>query len=345
MHIFELIIMLAACGGCAVAACFAVRRRPALRFPLIAAGFVLLTLNLLSHLMTERFYILFAESFTTEVLYAGSFVLVGVLSARYLNTSSRRVIFLVFTIVLSYFTLADHIFFAAAAGKVQSLDGKTTRGVTLQSTGYSCVAASLATVLRRWGIECTEGEIAYTARTSFRGTSVPRVPGAVRKLGAAKNLQAKVIKTTWDELRAFDVPCLLSTEYENISHCSALVGLDDKWVVTGEPLAGLIVQEREKYEKEWKWDGRAVVVAPDFLHSFSASDSSERCNRLFESLKSLGYDNRSEETVRDFQREHGLEPTGVLGWRTILVIDSLTATADRPRLSVFAGSVMGESGK
>ena len=113
----------------------------------------------------------------------------------------------------------------------------------------------------------------------------------------------------------------------------------------GEPLAGLIVQKREEYEKDWKWDGYAVIVAPDFLHSFGPADTCERCDELFESLKSLGYETREKEIVERFQSEHGLEPTGVLDWRTILVIDSLCGPEDRPRLSGFVKTFVKESGK
>lgn len=345
MHILELIVMLAVCGGSAAASNYATRRWPRLRFLLLAAGFLLLWLNLLSYLMTDRFFMLFAESFATELLYACSFILVGVLSARYLNTSPRRIIFLVFTIVLSFFTLADGIYLAVAAGKVRSLDGEVVQGVTRQSTEFSCVAASLATVLRRWGFDYTEGEVAYRARTTFLGTSVPKIPGTVRELGAAKKLQAKLIKTTWEELRLFDVPCLLSTGYGGMAHCSALIGLDKEWVVAGEPMAGIFVRREERYTREWNWRGYAVVIAPDFLHEFHPCDTGERCDGLFESLELLGHSGRNEETVKKFQAEHSLEPTGVLDWRTILVVDSLTGPQDRPRLSSFAKSLRGKPEK
>jgi predicted double-glycine peptidase len=338
MHILELVIMLVVCGGSGAGGYFALRRWPKVRYPVLAAGFILLALNLLSRLMTDHFYILFPESFSTELLYACSFILVGVLSARYLDTSFRRIIFLVFAIVLSYFTLADHVYFTVAAGKVKSLNGKVEQGVTQQSTSFSCVPCSLATVLRRWGLEYTEGDVAYAVRSSFRGTSLPRMPGAVSRLGALKKLQAKVIRTTWEKLRRFDVPCLLSTRYFNIQHCSSLIGLDDEWVVAGEPLAGVIRRKRDKYTRDWKWDGYAVVVAPDFLHSFGLSDNAERCEQLFASLESLGYVDRTTETVKKFQAEHSLEQTGVLDWRTILVIDALTGPPDRPRLSACAKS-------
>jgi predicted double-glycine peptidase len=336
MHIVELLLMIAVCGGAAVGAFFAVRRRPGLRYPLLGAGLLLLTFNLISRLMAERFYFLFPESLLTEVLYAGCFVIIGVLSARYLDTSFRRIIFLVFLVVLSFFTLADHAYFAVAGGRLRALQGEVVRGVTLQSTGFSCVPASLATVLRRWGIECSEGEIAYALRTSFRGTSIPRVPGVVAKLGAARKLQAKVIKTTWYDLLLLDVPCLLSTRTSSIEHCSALIGLDGTHVIAGEPLSGIVRLEWEKYMQEWRWNGRAVIIARDFLHSFSPSDSGPRCDKLFEVLGTFGYGNRDKEGVMKFQRDRGLLPTGRLDWRTILVIDSLTGPPSRPRLSRLA---------
>ncbi len=345
MHIIELMVMLATCAGCAVGAYFGVRRWPVLRYPLLGAGFLLLAFNLISRLMAERFYFLFPESFLTEILYAGCFIIIGVLSVRYLDTSFRRIIFLVFLIVLAFFTLADHAYFAVAGGRVRALEGEVVRGVTLQSTGFSCVPASLATVLRRWGVECSEGEIAYALRTSFRGTSIPRVPGVVAQFGAAKKLQAKVIKTTWYDLLLLDVPCLLSTRTSSIEHSSALIGLDGTHVIAGEPLSGIVRLEWAKYMQEWQWNGRAIIVAPDFLHSFSPSDSGQRCDRLFELLGTFGYGNRDEEGVMRFQRDRGLLPTGRLDWRTILVIDSLTGPPSRPRLSRLAESFKEQPGE
>jgi len=336
MHIIELLVMIVVCGGAAVGAFFITRRWPVARYPLLGSGFLLLTFNLISRLMAERFYYFFPESFLTEIIYAGCFVIFGVLSVKYLDTSFRRIIFLVFLIVLSFFTLADHAYFAVAGGSVRALEGEVVRGVTLQSTGFSCVPASLATVMRRWGVECSEGEIAYALRTSFRGTSIPRVPGVVRKLGAAKKLQAKFVKTTWSDLLLFNVPCLLSTRTFSIEHCSALIGLDGTHVIAGEPLSGIVRLERAKYMQEWRWNGRAVIIAPDFLHSFSPSDSGERCDRLFNALRTLGYVSRDEDTIMTFQRDKGLEPTGRLDWRTILVVDSLTGPPSRPRLSTLA---------
>lgn len=333
MHYVELVVMVAVCAATAAFTHFAVRRRPGLRYVFLAVGFVLLGFNLLSRLMIDRFYILFPESLSTEVLYGCSFFLVGVLIARYMNSSSRWVIFSIFMIVLTYFTLADHVYFAIAADRVKSLNGKVVQGVTKQSTSFSCVAASLSTVLRCWEFEYTEGEVAYELRTSFRGSSVPRVPGAVRKLGASKKLQAKVFKTTWDELMKFDVPCLLSTEHAFVSHSSALIGLDEETLIAGEPLCGRLRANIETYMKDWKWNGYAVVIAPDFLHSFDPLDDSDRCKSLFAALGELGYGREGGEGVKRFQEEHGLEPTGVLDWRTILVIDALAGPDDRPRLS------------
>jgi predicted double-glycine peptidase len=339
VHVAELLIMVIVCAGSAAGARFAVRRWPNLRYVFVVTGFVLLWPNLLSRLLTDKFYLFFPESFLTEMMYAGAFLLVGVLAARYLNTSFRRIIFLVFTVVLSYFTLADYVFFAVAADMVRSLDGNVIQDVTTQSSGFSCVPCSLATVLRRWGLQYSEGEVAYELRTSFRGTSVPRVPGAVRKLGSSKKLQAKVIKTTWNELQRLDIPCLISVKanFGKIDHCSALVGLNGEWVIAGEPLLGILRLKRDEYMEHWQWSGYAVVIAPDFLHSFDPSDGSDRCRSLLESLGELGYNEKNGEAVNRFQQDHELEPTGVLDWRTILVIDALAGPEDRPRLSTCIG--------
>jgi hypothetical protein len=133
----------------------------------------------------------------------------------------------------------------------------------------------------------------------------------------------------------FDVPCLLSTMWGNIDHSSALLGLKGDLVVVGEPQMGLVRTSKKHFDEKWKWDGYAVVIAPDFLHDFHVMDKSKRCLELWKSLESLGYEKRSKETLREFQSDHHLEPTGRLDWRTILVIDALTGPAERPHLSTY----------
>jgi hypothetical protein len=242
-------------------------------------------------------------------------------------------------------TLSDYVYFAVAAGRIKRLNGSVANGVTLQSSGFSCVAASLATVLRRWGLECSEGDVAYAARTSFNGTSIPRVPATVSYLGGPINLQAKIIRTDIEELLMLDVPCLLSTMWGRIHHSTALLGMEGDMIAIGEPQMGLVKMNMADFNREWKWNGYAVVIAPDFLHDLDVWDDSRRCLQLLDRLESLGYEGRDEETVKRFQSEHGLEPSGRLDWRTILVIDSLAGPAERPRLSTFFHGTEESSGE
>ncbi|MFH1422915.1 MAG: cysteine peptidase family C39 domain-containing protein, partial [Planctomycetota bacterium] len=201
--------MIIVCTTSAVAANLAVKRWRFLRFPLLIIGFFLLALNLLSILFVEHFYLLLAESFFAELLYGCSFYIIGIISRIASDTSFRRIISLLFFVLLSYLTFADDLLYN---DEIRFLQGKVVDGVTKQSTSYSCVAASLSTLLRQWGLEYTEGDTAYALRTRLTGSRMSRVPLAVHKLGEVKKLQAKVIRTNWDELRKLDVPCLLSVK-------------------------------------------------------------------------------------------------------------------------------------
>ena len=92
---------------------------------------------------------------------------------------------------------------------------------------------------------------------------------------------------------------------------------------------------KRKYQDRWRWTGVAVVIAPDFLHTFDVGAKHPRAVALLDKVQILGY-TRDKAGVSTFQQHHGLEESGMLDWRTILVIDSLTGSPERPRLSAYS---------
>ena len=253
----ELMVLVGVAAASAVGGYVVSSRWPFFKAALIVLGFTLLGWAILPKIAPERLEFLYSTYLGVELQIAGGFVLLGVLVSKYRETLSQRVLGDVLAVTLAYFTLANPVQFAIAAEEIKALDYRVVDGVTLQGTHYTCMPASLATVFRLWGLEYTEGEVAYALRTSFQGTDRLRVRGVVKTLGKERGLEAKVIDTNWEELSRLNVPAILDTYSGNIPHASALLGLDAEQVTAGEPLKGRIEMTTSEYTKRWRWTGKA----------------------------------------------------------------------------------------
>ena len=219
----DLIVLVTVAAGTAAAGYLICLRWPFLKLALIGLDFSLLAWAIVPKLAPERFAFLYPTGLSVDLHLAAGFVVLGVLALGYRKTLSQRVLGDVLALALLYFTLVNPVHFLVAADEIRALDYRVVDGVTLQGTHYTCMPASLATVLRQWGLEYTEGEVAYALRTSFRGTDRLRVPGVVESLGETHGLEAKIIDTSWEELRQFNVPVILETFSGNVRHASVLL--------------------------------------------------------------------------------------------------------------------------
>ena len=235
-------------------------RLPRLRTVLTGSAFGLAAWPVLIHVLPDRTYLLFSSFPHGHTLFGSAFFLCGVLARAYSDTSLRRVLQGVLTVAMIYFVFAEQFWFAVHADEVRRLQGTVRDGVTIQTTYYSCVPASLATVLRRWRMTVSEGELAYRMRTSFQGTSPVRVIGVVEDLGQSQGFTARVVNTTLDELMRDDRPAILFGKIGGVRHAVALVGLTDRIVTLGDPLRGKVHVARGALERELQWSGLAVTI-------------------------------------------------------------------------------------
>jgi predicted double-glycine peptidase len=344
MDVLYLVLILVVSGGSAYGACVLGKKSPRAGWVLVGVGFVLLLASLLSRIVPAYFSGLQPASLMAECLYGLSFVFVGGVASRFRRSFRERLMHDVLAVLLAYFVVADAAYFALRGAALRALDGKTHKGVTVQSTGFTCAPCSMTTVLRRWGIENSEGEAAYAMRTSFRGSTLARAPQAIERLGASRNLQAKIVYSTFEELEKYDVPVMLSTYYGKVHHSSALIGLLGEKLAAGEPTEGLILSTREKYMTDWRWRGQAVVIAPDFLYEFQAGDASPRAKDVFAKLIAQGYA-ADAAGIGKFNQDWGFDAGDRLDWRGILVLDARAEDPERPRLSNYPDLVEAEQNK
>jgi len=245
---------------CGAAGWRAASRATTSRKILAAIGFAVLAWPIGTGLLPDRLYHIYPAFPLGEALFGTAFFLTGVLARAYSNSSLRRILQGVLAVASVWFVLAEPVWFAFNAPTLRAFKGRVSDGVTLQTELFTCVPSSLATVLRRWGIESTEGEVAYRMRTTFQGTSPNKVPHAARDLGAARGLQARIVDTTFESLLVIDRPAILVGYAGRVRHAVALVELDERMVAIGDPLKGLLRVPRSELTRHFVWNGLAIVV-------------------------------------------------------------------------------------
>ena len=256
----ELALVLALSCACAALGYRLARHHPSRKAHLALAGFALLGWPVLVQLFPYRLYFLYPAMRFADVLFASGFFVCGVLAGGFHDTALRRVLQGVLFAVIAYFVLAGPAWFAVNHARIAALASNDVSGVVIQSDYYSCVPAAFATVMRRWGYAIREGEAAFAMRTTFQGTSLVRIPGAARRFGSDRRLDARILDTTLEELARLDRPAILLGYAGSIRHAYALLALDANNALVGDPLTGPLVVDRSKLIDRLRWTGQAVVI-------------------------------------------------------------------------------------
>jgi predicted double-glycine peptidase len=137
--------------------------------------------------------------------------------------------------------------------------GETTlwHGVCMQSTSYTCVAASLVTLLRAVDVPATETEMAHLSMTEINnGATDTRAVNALEQKLAGRDLEIRYETMDFDRLRRVDKPCLVSTKFAYfISHMVPVLEADENRVVLGDPLTGRRTISADEFKNLWSRRG------------------------------------------------------------------------------------------
>lgn len=143
-------------------------------------------------------------------------------------------------------------------------DDDAIDGVVMQTTPYSCAAASIATLVRQvlGDTTTTERTVVALTRTDRWGTSTLREIKVMRRLGLEPHYEHGLAV---DDLIGFDAPALLHVNEPvstgaTIKHTVALLSVDAVAgkIVVGNPLRGR--QEIPFAGLDGYWLGEAVIV-------------------------------------------------------------------------------------
>jgi len=126
-------------------------------------------------------------------------------------------------------------------------------GVCLQSTGYTCGAASAVTALRQLGIEANEGELAILSHTSRMGTAPDLLCAAINRRFAGQGVRAEC---RWfgsiGDLRGKE-PVMAAVRYRFlIDHFVTVLRVTDSEVVIGDPLVGRESLSYDEFANRWR---------------------------------------------------------------------------------------------
>jgi predicted double-glycine peptidase len=132
--------------------------------------------------------------------------------------------------------------------------------VCKQSTDYTCVAASMVTLLKARGIETSEQEMAERAFVQVGGGATDsRALWALERTLVGTGLKARYATMTLGELIAAEKPALVQLDWGFFtSHMVPVMHADEKSVTIGDPLMGLKVMAAGEFARLWK--KQAIVV-------------------------------------------------------------------------------------
>lgn len=144
---------------------------------------------------------------------------------------------------------------AAVIGPTR-IDGQ---GVCRQTTGYTCVAASMVTMLRARGIPADEAEMARLAHTQTGGGATDsRAVWALQRKLAGGPLRPRYARLDAAELAAAPKPCLVQLDWGFfVSHMVPVLEATPQRVVIGDPLSGRREMSMPDFLTRWK---RTAIV-------------------------------------------------------------------------------------
>lgn len=194
-------------------------------------------------------------------LFVPAVLLLAVAARHVPKPSDRRALYLLIPVACAYFIKAGWWMFMPPP----TLEAPTEidpSGVARQTTGYTCVAASLVTVLRARGLDVTEQEMVDLTRTERGGGATDsRALWALERRLQGTALRARYLDLDYQALAAAPKPCLVQLDFSYFfSHMTVVLEATPSRVVLGDPLTGVRELTPPAFHAQWK--GQAIVVEP-----------------------------------------------------------------------------------
>lgn len=250
------------------------RRSPKVWGPLLAAAFLAMLLwPLMRFRPTLAIDLLGAPAAAcieiTGLLVPAALVF-SILSRRVPKPRDQRAVAALLVVAGLYFALSGRWMVhhtLPALGPTQ-FQGRVCK----QSTDYTCVAASLVTMLTARGIQTSEQEMAELAFVQVgAGATDSRALWALERKLAGSTLAASYRSLTLAELSASPKPALVQLGWGFfVSHMVPVMDVTDRGVVIGDPLTGARLVPIAEFTRQWK--GQAITLmntSPEPVHALT----------------------------------------------------------------------------
>lgn len=162
-----------------------------------------------------------------------------------------RAIYLLLVVCLLYFV--RHGLWMIAPPPPDVPMSRYVDGVCRQSTDYTCVAASLVTLLQFHGVESMESEMARLSYTEVGGgTTDCRAVYALQRKLAGLPFEVRYEVMDYERLREIELPCVVPIKWGYfISHMVPVLSVNEERVRVGDPLTGAREISKEEFLREW----------------------------------------------------------------------------------------------
>ncbi len=223
-------------------------------------GATCLCYRILTSTFPHRFYIESPYLILTGLITPAGFLLLAAGFTMPIRRSRQRVLLAVFSVVLSYYVFCDVAYLAIKGPEISRLAGQWERKTMRQSTSFTCGPAAAVSLLRAWGIMIKEGELAYAARTSFRGTELPRLTAAIRLFGRYTPLTLRLLSTTFDRLYEINRPAVLLVQKGGQRHAVTLLKMEHDELFIADPGSGGRKVHLADFLRQYQWNSRAILA-------------------------------------------------------------------------------------
>jgi len=129
--------------------------------------------------------------------------------------------------------------------------------VCLQSTPSTCGAASMATILKRLGVDTTEAKLAAEAHSYAGGTEAWYLARAARSRGFEVNFEFRSGFTP-----EVGLPAIVGVRMGGFGHFIAILGKEEGKFVVGDPLRGRELLTREELENQYDFTAFHMRIKP-----------------------------------------------------------------------------------
>lgn len=169
------------------------------------------------------------------------------------NKRSKKAVFVFTLFLIAYFLVNSFLFLIPSnENELKTLIDKN--GTCIQSTGYTCGAASMVTFLKLYNVNSTEYEMAKISYTKTGiGVDDLGIYYALKKKLEGSLFKLKIKKASIEGLKEINQPVIVSKKYSYlIDHVIVILSYENNQFKVADPLIGITNIQESDLEKEWR---------------------------------------------------------------------------------------------